>query len=611
MNTSNSSERRRLDAIRRTSQYLIPVLHPETPPGEYDIYPAHDIGPGRIEIGYPTLARRIAQEETVIIDGYLGVDWPDLRSNLDAHLRVLGIVAQWVDVADAMLPPESIERIVAPYLGGNDPLFGTRFTGTLRDFFNPAKLAALRPDPAATLAIIHGCGAALARWEGHLVYIDIPKNEIQFRSRAGVVRNLGCAAPNPDPKEQYKRFYFVDWVALNAHKESILPRIDLIVDAQRPANPVYTTGTTLRGALHRLARTCFRVRPWFEPGPWGGQWIRERIPGLAPAVPNYAWSFELIVPENGILLSSDRVLLEVSFDFLMFHDNRAVLGDCADRFRYEFPIRFDFLDTFEGGNLSLQCHPRRPYIRRHFGESFTQDETYYILDCRPGAEVYLGFREGIDPDAFRSELEDSHANARPADVERFVNREPAQKHDLFLIPNGTIHCSGTNNLVLEISATPYIFTFKMYDWMRLDLDGRPRPLNIKRAFENLDFTRAGEVVKRELVSRPLLIEESPNARVLHLPTHREHFYDIHRLEFTTHLDLATDGSPHVLSLVEGRTVTLQLAGGKQHRFNYAETFVVPAATGQYRLLSHDGSPLTVLKAFMKPLGQTVPGAWPP
>ena len=113
-----------------------------------------------------------------------------------------------------------------------------------------------------------------------------------------------------------------------------------------------------------------------------------------------------------------------------------MLGESADQFGYDFPIRFDFLDTFDGGNLSLQCHPYPEYVLEHFGEPFTQDETYYILDCKPGAEVYLGFRQNIDAANFRSELESSFRNSTPVEVKQFVNTVPAHQHDLFLIPTG-------------------------------------------------------------------------------------------------------------------------------------------------------------------------------
>jgi mannose-6-phosphate isomerase class I len=591
-----------LSSIRKTTQALAPARRQAVPDGQYDIYPGFDVGRGKIDLGWAALAGALQDVAHVTLDGFGGVLWDDLRAHLEPEFAARGVRTCWRDVASALKAPDQIDALIAPFLGGDDPLFGRRFTGELRDFFDPVKLALIQPDPTADLNIVYGCGAALchlAVQPGALVYIDVPKNEVQYRSRAGSVANLGadCAF---DPKAMYKRFYFVDWPALGRHKRQLLPRIDLIVDGQRPDEPAVMNGDDFRAALAAMSRSCVRARPWFEPGPWGGQWLKRRVPQLPQEAPNYAWSFELIAPENGLILCSDGVMLEASFDCLLFHDHRAVLGASADRFGFEFPIRFDFLDTFDGGNLSVQCHPRPEYARRFFGEAFTQDETYYILDCAPGARVYLGFEDDVDPATFRAVLETSSRESTPVDVERFVNVEPAHVGDLFLIPNGTIHCSGANNLVLEISATPYIFTFKMYDWMRLDLDGRPRPLNIGRAFDNLCFERRGDRVRGELISHPRTIAEGPDWRVSHLPTHPEHYYDVHRLEFSSAIEVETDDSVQVMNLVAGECIALETAAGMTQRFSYAETFVVSAAAGRFRLNNLGNRPATVVKAFIKP-----------
>jgi len=585
---------------RKTSQNLLPLCSEPTRVGQYDIYPAFNVGSGKITAGYDDLAAIMARYRVVTIDGYGGVFWQPLKAHLDAALHLIGLAgAGWHCVEEALRPEREIREMCAPFLGGEDPLFGTRFTGTLRDFFDVDKLQRLQPDENTPISIVYGCGAALAGWDGLLIYVDLPKNEIQFRSRAGSVTNLGLKHPQ-SPEAMYKRFYFVDWVALNRHKEALLPRIDLVVDGQRPDVPMAMQGPELRTALHTMSQNYFRVRPWFEPGTWGGQWIKGHIPQVPRDVPNYAWSFELISPENGLLLQSDGLLLEVSFDFLMFQESWGVIGDAADQFGTEFPIRFDFLDTFQGGNLSVQCHPRHGYIRRLFGENFTQDETYYILDCVPGARVYLGFKDDIDPQAFRGELERSRDTGEEVDVDHFVNSEPAHKHDLFLIPNGTIHCSGIGNLVLEISATPYIFTFKMYDWVRKDLNGKMRHLNIERAFDNLYFERRGARVRGELIAHPTVLEEGEDWRLVHLPTHKDQFYDVHRLEFTGAIEVSTDGSCQVMNLVEGEAVLLETEGGLRSQFNYGETFVVPAAAHTYRLTNLGSRPAKVVKAFVKP-----------
>jgi len=380
--------------------------------------------------------------------------------------------------------------------------------------------------------------------------------------------------------------------------EGLLPRIDRFVDTQRIGPPTSMTGQALRTALAALAHRPLRVRPWFEPGVWGGQWIKRHVAGLAEDVPNYAWSFELIVPENGILFASDDILAEVPFYALHAQERHKVLGAHVDRFPDVFPIRFDWLDTVEGGNLSLQCHPSPEYARDHFGESFTQDETYYILHAEPEAEVYLGFHDDIDPGAFRATLEESAQTGSEVDVRSFVQTHPARRGDLFLIPHGTAHCSGRGSLVLEISATPYIFTFKMYDWLRLDLDGNPRPLNIDRAFDNLDFSRRGAVVQETLLPRPEVVETSDEGRVVHLPTHRDHFYDVHRVELAGRMAIDTGGSPHVLAVVAGSGVDVRIGGSCWH-YAFAETFVVPASVETYTLESATGERVEVVKAFLK------------
>ena len=584
--------------FRKTTQYLLPVEKEEAGDG-YDIYPVHDLGSGKIYADYMSLAKEMAAHANVIVDGYAGVRFDIFVRKISEAFDAIGVKPLWWNVSAAMKPEEEIDEMIRPYLGGDDPIFGFRAPLRINDYFSDEKLEKIKPDPKAGLNIIYGTGAALAGWDGLKVYIDIPKNEIQFRSRAGSVTNFGASVSDA-PKKMYKRFYFVDWVVLNRHKKSILQEIDVFVDGQRENEITWAYGKDVRKGLDEMAENGFRVRPWFEPGAWGGQWIKKHIKSLAQDVPNYAWSFELIVPENGLIFCSDRKMLEVSFDTVMYEAGEKVVGkECYDAYGDEFPIRMDYLDNFDGGNLSIQCHPHKEYIQKNFGEVLTQEETYYILDTCEDSVVYLGFQDSIVPEEFEKALNESFHNGTPLDVPAYINAEHAHKHDLFLIPPGTLHSSGRNNLVLEISTTPYIFTFKMYDWLALDLDGKPRPLNIRRAMENLCFDRKGEKIRKEHVCHPVLMESGTDWELWHMPTHPKHSYDVHRYKIGSEVTVATEGKCHVLNLVEGETADIVTEGGKIFHLSYAETLVISAAAGSYRIINTSGREIMVVKAFMK------------
>lgn len=244
---------------RRTAQRLLPTQQPPAP-GHYDLYPAHNLGPGTLGLGFAALAERFTEHRVVVIDGFAGVFWDVLRVGLEAALGARGLRVAWLDAAATMLEPERLERVVAPSLGGDDPLFGTRFRGSLAALFNSDRLGAFAPDPEADLSVVYGPGAALSGWDGLLVYVDLPKNEVQYRARAERPTNLGVRAAL-DPKAAYKRSYFVDWPALSAHKAALLPRLEVFVNGQRPAEPTFVSGDDLRTALDALSRSSFRPRP--------------------------------------------------------------------------------------------------------------------------------------------------------------------------------------------------------------------------------------------------------------------------------------------------------------------------------------------------------------
>jgi mannose-6-phosphate isomerase class I len=490
---------------------------------KYDPLPTYAAVAGEVEAGWPK-----PRGGVLAIDGPAAAPWDEIAE-----------VYGGVDSRPCRIPePSQLD----------DPEFERLPSGTLAD-----RVADL-PQGAT---VVYGPGAALVPHD-ELWYADLPRRLHRT--------------------DDTRRMYYVDWPLESRHRRELLPRIDRYFD---PTGPRSITGSALRATLSALARQPFRTRPAFLPGPWGGQWLKETI-GIETNDPNLAWSYELIADEAGLLIDG----LEIAFDLLLAQERDAVLGpEVAKRFGGAFPIRFDYLDTLGGGHLSIQCHPSERYARDLFGLAYTQSETYYVVETTPGAEVFLGLREGADVAAF---VADAYAalEGRSFDVSEYVQTREAKRHALYLIPPGTVHASGAGSVVLEVSATPYLYTLRFYDWLRRGVDGNLRPVHVEHAFANLDPTRRTDELMRE--------PRTVRAGEVNLGAHPELFYGIHRLEFDGAIEDDTVDRFHLLCLVDGAGALFETAESA-HELAYGETIVVPAAVGRYRLV---GSGMAV-KAFVR------------
>ena len=507
-----------------------------------------------------------------------------------------------------------------------DRVFGRMYSGELTDFVDLEKVNTIRSQIAVSQSVanqnetgliagsrnatgesdsaggrkvaIYGFGASLLADEGLCVYADMSRWEIQLRYRAGMPCYF-TDKPDEDILKKFKQGYFLEWRIADKWKMAFMDKMQYFIDANRDEDYVMIRSDLFEEVLRKEVSGPFRVVPYFDPGIWGGQWMKK-VCGLDPKMDNYAWSFDGVPEENSICFDLDGTVLEMPAMNLILRHPKALLGPKVyARFGAEFPIRFDFLDTIGGQNLSLQVHPTTDYIHRNFGMAYTQDESYYILDAEEGACVYLGLKEGVEIANMIAELEEAQRGGAPFDAEKFINKIPAKKHDHFLIPAGTIHCSGSGAMVLEISATPYIFTFKLWDWGRLGMDGKPRPINISRGEKVIQERRTNWVMEN-LVSPVHTVTENAHYVEEHTGLHELEFIETRRFTIQDCAELDCHESVNVLNLVDGARCLVESVDGsfEPYEVHYAETFIVPECVGRYRLRAIDG-PVKVMQAYVR------------
>lgn len=550
----------------------------------------------------------------ITLDGTHGADFDKLLIHLQQTCEQEGIAFLSDSTSHYVKPEAELRAEMAPYLTDNRA-FGYKASDVRpTQYFQPGAKAALQKsalqfDAMCGIHVLHGPGASLleGRTPDLRFYADYSR-ENQQRRHAERMGSFGLGISS-DKVETYKNCLFLEWPVWETYRRDWLDHHvqhsvnqSYYMDLNRSEAPVWLPAAKLASVLHQAARQPFRVKPFFAPGIWGGQYLKE-LCGLPEEWPNCAWSFEPIAPENTLLLRVQNVTFEVPFTLLMEAAPQEIMGTRNfELFGDYFPIRFDYLDTMQGGELSLQVHPLQEYAEAQFNEHMTQQESYYIMRNVPGAKVYLGLKEGITGGRLLEAVENAHLHEEPLELSDYVNEYRSQTGGLYLIPPGTVHCSGRDNLVLEISSTTWWFTFKIYDYLRLDADGKPRPMNPEHARHNINDAMNTPAVEDGLIARPSVVSRQGGSTEELLGQREDLLFQVSRLNLQDTWKADTQGEFVMYNLVEGDRVRLVPAAneGGAVEWGYAESYIVPACIGEYRLENLSGSPCTLIAARVNP-----------
>ena len=570
----------------------------------YDKYPVTKIEgyEGAGIVGYEDIVKNIRQKMTnnsvIVVDCYPGVNDEEVLPALIEGIKPSCVVKS----ENIFYDEETLNTMMAAHLT-RDRVRGVMYYGPMSDFVDETQRAYYeeKVKECTGVCLVYGVGASLITKGDILVYADIARWEIQLRYRKGMP-NFKCHNEKEDVLRKYKRGFFIEWRIADRHKKEVYDDIGFYLDTNKENDPKMVSGEAFREGLKQISKRPFRLVPYFDPGVWGGQWMKL-VCDLDPKEENYAWSFDGVPEENSIYLQYGDVVIESPAMNVVKYMPENLLGKKNyARFGAEFPIRFDFLDTMGGQNLSLQVHPLTEYIKSHFGMTYTQDESYYILDAGEDGGVFLGLKENIDSEQMVKDLRTAQTGEIKFDAEKYINFFSAKKHDHFLIPAGTIHCSSSNCMVLEVSATPYIFTFKLWDWDRVGLDGLPRPIHIDDGEQVIQWDRTTGWVKENLVNHFEVIEKNDQYEEVKTGLHELEFIEtrvITSKEKTFH-DMK-DGV-NVLNLVDGTSAVIESITNEFPPFtlHYVETIIIPAAVKAYSIRPEkENEEIKFIKAYVR------------
>ena len=572
-----------------------------------------------------TLADKARKEGVVVgLDGYTTAQWGRFVSLMNRECDLLGLEFQSIDADAAFLKSgKEIDAIIDPMLIWDtkiDPtlLYGKVYHGGYAGLIDPVKAEAFRKDVTIAKApgkivAVYGYGS-LAKGFRDLydvkVFFDITPKNSMLRIRAGEYANLGKNHTGIINRT-IRRCYYCDFEnAVQLRKELFATgELDWYVLDNDPAKLQMMPFSTFADICAQLVKYPFRAKPCYLEGVWGGTYMKK-LRNLPKQMRNAAWVFDFIPMEVSVMVEAGTEVLDINYCSFVHKEGVNLMGaDCVRKYKGYFPIRFNWDDSYHStGNMSIQCHSGGKFNVENYNEFGRQDESYYVVITGHEAKTFIGFRDDADIPAFFREIEAADTKHEECDYMKYVSYEDSVPGLQVMLPAGTIHSSGRNQVILEIgSLTIGSYTYKMYDYLRLDFDGKQRPIHTHLGELNVRQDRRHSVIHdpespEYIVQKPRLDCEGEGWQEYILGENPQMYISLRRLEFEKQCQQDTKGEKfHVLTLVDGESVRIRSVEHPERYFDldFMEIACVPASMGKYVIENLGKEPIRVHKTCLR------------
>ena len=572
-----------------------------------------------------TLADRAAKEGVVVaLDGYTTANWTVFVNLIARECCLLDLEFEAIDANAATLKSgKEIDAIIDPLLIWDtkiDPtlLYGKVYKGGYQGLMDEARTEAFKKAVPASrqagkISVVYGYGSLIPELRELYdvkVFFDLTPMKSMLRIRRGEYSNLGKERPGIINRT-IRRCYYCDFecAVRNRHElwENNVP--DWYVLDNDPQNLQLMPFGTFSDICAQLVKYPFRAKPCYLEGVWGGSYMKK-LRNLPEEMRNAAWVFDFIPMEVSVVVEAGDEKLDINYCSFVHKEGVNLMGeDCVKKFEGYFPIRFNWDDSYHStGNMSIQCHSGGEYNVKNYNEFGRQDESYYVVVTGHDAKTFIGFRDDADIPQFFRDIEAADTEHKPCDYMKYVSYEESKPGLQVMLPAGTIHSSGRNQVILEIgSLTIGSYTYKMYDYLRLDFDGKQRPIHTRLGEENVRQDRRYSVIHdpespEYIVQKPRLAASGEGWEEYILGENPQVYFSLRRLEFEKKCEQDTGGKLfHVLTLVDGDAVRVRSVRHPERYFDlqFMDIVCVPADMGRYVIENLGREPVMVHKTCLR------------